>query len=124
MQNNELSKFDQKLGRRIREARQLRGLTQTQLGKALGVSYQQVQKNETGKSRISAQRLDDLCKILKMPLTFFLGKGGFPENHGLFSAETIRLAASISDLPSEVIQRDIKSLVHSISAAWHSQMET
>ncbi len=112
------------LGRRIREARQLRGLTQTQLGKALGVSYQQIQKNETGRSRISAQRLDDLCKILQMPLSFFLGKGGFPESHGLLSAETVRLAASISELPNDIIQRNLKNLVYSISAAWRGQIKT
>jgi len=120
MQNNELSKFDRQLGRKIREARQLRGLTQTELGRALGVSYQQVQKNETGKSRVSAERLDALCKILKTPLSFFLGTSEIPRSQWLFPAETIRLATSINELPSEVIQRNIKSLVSSINTAWRS----
>ncbi len=124
MQNNELSEFDRKLGRKIREARQLRDMTQTKLGKALGVSYQQVQKNETGKSRVSAERLEALCDILDMPLSYFLGTSEIPRSQWLFPAETIRLANSINDLPSDIIQRNIKTLVNSINIAWRTKIET
>jgi len=124
MQNNELSEFDRKLGRKIRDARQLRGLTQTQLGEALGVSYQQVQKNENGKSRVTAERLESICNILDMSLSYFLGTSEISKSQRLFSSETIRLATSINELPSEVIQRNIKSLVNSINIAWRSQINT
>ncbi len=97
MQNNELPEFDRRLGRKIREARQLRGLTQTELGKALGVSYQQVQKNEMGKSRVSAERLEALCKVLDMPLSYFLGTSEIPRSQWLFPAESVAASPSPRD---------------------------
>ena len=48
---------DVHVGRRVREVRLLRNLTQEELGEKIGVSYQQVQKYETGANRISASRL-------------------------------------------------------------------
>jgi len=35
----------------------------------LGVSYQQIQKYETGKNRVSAGRLFDICKALNVSLS-------------------------------------------------------
>lgn len=48
---------DRLVGDRIRRRRILMGLTQDQLGEALGISYQQIQKYETGANRVSAGRL-------------------------------------------------------------------
>ena len=51
------SEVDQLVGDRIRRRRILIGLTQDQLGESLGISYQQIQKYETGANRVSAGRL-------------------------------------------------------------------
>jgi len=51
------SEVDRLVGDRIRRRRILMGLTQDQLGEALGISYQQIQKYETGANRVSAGRL-------------------------------------------------------------------
>lgn len=51
------SEVDRRVGDRIRRRRILMGLTQDQLGEALGISYQQIQKYETGANRVSAGRL-------------------------------------------------------------------
>ncbi|GGD10579.1 hypothetical protein GCM10011335_11830 [Aureimonas glaciei] len=48
---------DVHVGRRVRQVRLLKNLTQEELGQKIGVSYQQVQKYETGANRISASRL-------------------------------------------------------------------
>ena len=48
---------DVHVGRRVRQIRLLKNLTQEELGEKIGVSYQQVQKYETGANRISASRL-------------------------------------------------------------------
>jgi transcriptional regulator with XRE-family HTH domain len=45
------------IGRRLREARLLRGLSQTALGKRVGVTFQQIQKYERGVNRIGGSRL-------------------------------------------------------------------
>src|SRR5689334_3838169 len=59
------------VGRRLREARLLAGLNQTQLGQAIGVTFQAVQKYETGSNRISASRLLRAAKALGRPISFF-----------------------------------------------------
>jgi transcriptional regulator with XRE-family HTH domain len=47
------------------------GMTQTQLGDAVGIKFQQIQKYETGANRISASRMWDIAKVLEVPISFF-----------------------------------------------------
>jgi len=60
---------------RIREARMLCGLSQGALGTAAGVSFQQAQKWESGKNRISAGRLHAVATVLQTPIEWFFGPG-------------------------------------------------
>ncbi len=46
-------------------------MNQTKLGDALGLSYQQVQKYESGANRMGASRLYDLSQIFDVPVEFF-----------------------------------------------------
>lgn len=46
-------------------------LSQTELGNALGISFQQVQKYEKGTNRISASRLQQIASFLQVPISFF-----------------------------------------------------
>ena len=62
---------DVHVGGRVRLRRRLLGMSQTDLGKALGLSYQQIQKNERGFNRIGAGRLYRLCHILDVPIEYF-----------------------------------------------------
>ena len=63
--------IDAHVGCRVRTRRTLLGLNQTQLGEALGITYQQVQKYERGSNRIGASRLYHLSKILDVPVSYF-----------------------------------------------------
>ena len=62
---------DVHVGGRVRLRRKLLGMSQTDLGKALGVTFQQIQKNERGFNRIGASRLFQLSHILDVPLSYF-----------------------------------------------------
>lgn len=62
---------DVHVGGRVRLRRTLLGMSQEELGEALGVTFQQVQKYERGSNRISASRLFQISKILDAPITFF-----------------------------------------------------
>jgi transcriptional regulator with XRE-family HTH domain len=53
----------------MREQRLAIQMSQTQLGRELGVSFQQIQKYETGKNRVSAARLFMICKALEVSLS-------------------------------------------------------
>ncbi|MCA1940984.1 MAG: helix-turn-helix domain-containing protein [Caenispirillum bisanense] len=62
---------DVNVGVRLRLRRTLLGLTQQQLGDAIGVTFQQVQKYERGTNRISASRLFDMACVLSVPVSYF-----------------------------------------------------
>lgn len=59
------------VGLKVRERRTLLGLSQTQLANMLGITFQQVQKYERGKNRISCSRLVDLSSVLDIEIDYF-----------------------------------------------------
>lgn len=65
------SDVDRLVGERIRRRRVLMGMTQDQLGDALGISYQQIQKYETGANRVSAGRLFLIAEALNTKVAAF-----------------------------------------------------
>ena len=62
---------DRHVGRRVQEKRLDLGLTQTALAKAVGVSFQQVQKYEKGTNRVSASKLFEMAEFMKVGIPFF-----------------------------------------------------
>ncbi len=66
-----ISPIDAYVGARVRLRRTLLGMTQTTLGDALGLTFQQVQKYENGKNRVSASRLYDLSRVLDVSIEHF-----------------------------------------------------
>ncbi|CCF01100.1 Putative transcriptional regulator (plasmid) [Sinorhizobium fredii HH103] len=64
--------IDSDVGRKIRMQRLLLHMSQTDLAQALDITYQQVQKYENGRTRVSASRLQAIANALEVPLaTFF-----------------------------------------------------
>ena len=63
--------IDIHVGGRVRLRRTLLGMIQMDLGKALGLTFQQIQKNERGVNRIGASRLYQLSHILDVPVEHF-----------------------------------------------------
>ncbi|WP_117194041.1 helix-turn-helix domain-containing protein [Rhizobium terrae] len=64
---------DQMIGQQIRLRRGHLGMTQGALAKRLGISFQQVQKYETGANRINSSMLYEISLILEAPIAFFFG---------------------------------------------------
>jgi transcriptional regulator with XRE-family HTH domain len=62
---------DVHVGARVRQRRILLGMSQTALGNAAGITFQQVQKYEGGGNRISSSRLFEFAKILGVPVPHF-----------------------------------------------------
>ena len=63
--------IDAHVGSRVRQRRMLLGMSQEKLGKAVGLTFQQIQKYERGINRIGASRLFTLSKVLSVPIAFF-----------------------------------------------------
>jgi len=65
---------DAEIGQRVRTLRLQRGLSQTELGSLINVTFQQVQKYEKGTNRISAGRLQRIAEVLTVPVSFFFAR--------------------------------------------------
>jgi len=63
--------IDAAVGARIRNLRLRQGLSQTDIGEHIGVTFQQIQKYESGANRVSAGRLAELAKLFGVPVTAF-----------------------------------------------------
>ena len=62
---------DQEVGRRMRMRRKLLELSQADLAEELGITHQQVQKYESGTTRLSASRLHQVACVLKVSVAWF-----------------------------------------------------
>ncbi len=65
------SEVDCHVGQQLRALRKEIGLSQTNLAESLGISFQQVQKYETGANRVAAGRLWDIANVLEVDLEYF-----------------------------------------------------
>jgi transcriptional regulator with XRE-family HTH domain len=66
---------DKHVGSRMRTRRLLAGMSQEKLGEALGITFQQIQKYEKGTNRISASRLQQVSRVLGVPVEYFYEGG-------------------------------------------------
>ena len=93
---------DTHVAARIRARRIELGLSLQQVADAIGVTYEQVHKYETGQSRIMLERLWDLAQALDVPIGYFyLGLPGVGEASeppgGPLTAGLIRSVANIKN---------------------------
>jgi transcriptional regulator with XRE-family HTH domain len=87
---------DRHVGGQLRLRRAQIGMTQAELGGKLGLSFQAVQKYETGENRISASRLYQLARLLEVsPAYFFEGLGEPVAAPPVASPELARKEASM-----------------------------
>lgn len=98
MSQKSATNFDQAFGRRLRDLRKSRRISQTDLGRALGISFQQVQKYEKGVNRISLARALKSADILETDLLTLAGING-------------------AALPTGTLRRDLKAAFQSVKAA-------
>jgi transcriptional regulator with XRE-family HTH domain len=121
---------DKHVGNRVRMRRMMLRMSQMKLGRALGITFQQVQKYEKGTNRMGASRLEYIAHILQVPVEFlFEGaprvagqpSGDAPPIPDYISAfcatsDGIALTKAFMRLTSDNLRRRIVSLVEEISA--------
>ncbi|HLO75418.1 MAG TPA: helix-turn-helix transcriptional regulator [Magnetospirillum sp.] len=82
-ESGEPDPVDVHVGGRLRLRRTLMGLSQTELARSVGLTFQQVQKYESGANRVSASRLFYIAESLDVPVSFFFDdmqrEGGLAE---------------------------------------------
>ena len=113
---------DIEVGQRIRARRMAKGMSQTELGNQLGVTFQQVQKYEKGVNRVGAGRLVRVAEALDVPVSFFFGAtdtGGSEDTRAILgfldTTYSLRLLRAFSRIPHGEVQRAVVDLVESIA---------
>jgi transcriptional regulator with XRE-family HTH domain len=110
---------DTQVGRRVRLAREHAGLTQVELGRALGMSFQVVQKYEQGEIRVSASRLVQLSRLLRKPVAFFfetLDAASAPRAHGTLEGGERELLRAYRRIDDRDIRQRLLQLVRDMAA--------
>ena len=59
------------IGEKIKSRRHILGMSQTNLGKKIGVTFQQIQKYEKGSNKIVASKLFNLANQMEVPIIYF-----------------------------------------------------
>ena len=117
--------IDLHVGRRIAEKRLALGYNQSDLGRALNLTFQQVQKYEKGTNRVSASKLWLIAQFFKVDLSYFFdGLSGDGSNTGAgeldgAAATPTRQSMEINSLVPRLElpkQRLVLELVRSMSA--------
>ena len=137
---------DAHVGVRMRQRRTLMGMSQTKLGDAVGLTFQQVQKYERGANRVGSSRLYEFAKALDVPVSYFFdempgnvlsgrpmaakvkkgtsfGEAGTPfatEKDPLIKRETLQLVRGYYKIRDEAVRRRIYELVKSMGEASHA----
>ena len=121
---------DRHIGARVRMRRKMLAMSQTQLADALGITYQQVQKNESGTNRIGASWLQQISRILQVPVAFFFeGSPNASEPHGsngsalsmaqiddfVSNSDGLRLIGAFMRIDNAAVRRRIVMLVQEIA---------
>ncbi|HEU0083676.1 MAG TPA: helix-turn-helix transcriptional regulator [Bradyrhizobium sp.] len=111
---------DVHVGERVRMWRTARKISRVTLGDALGLSDQQIQKYETGANRIGASRLQQICAVLEIPVSFLFEstpgpsprESAMPQDIADFmkSPEGVRFVAAFSRITDGNTRRGITRL--------------
>jgi transcriptional regulator with XRE-family HTH domain len=116
--------IDSHVGMRLRQRRTLIGMSQESLAGHLEMSFQQVQKYESGANRISASRLYTLTKILGVNVSYFFeGLPDNPHSHGenevphdaMKKRETIEMVRAYRAIPRADVRAELANLVRTIA---------
>ena len=123
----DFSRIDAMVGARVRMLRERRKMSQTALGEAIGVSFQQVQKYERGANRVSASKLYEIARALEAPVSYFFEGLAEPTpdrrrpreieaqevsiGEFLHSSEGMELARAFCRVPHPRLRRQVLDLV-------------
>ncbi len=117
---------DRHVGARIRERRVMMGLSQQQLAKMIGVTYQQAHKYERGLNRISAGRLFEIGQVLGVPVAWFfegLSGDGEAQEIGPRQRMCLELARNFALIDNEKHQEALSQMARALAAQSQADRE-
>ncbi len=127
--------IEKQIGLKLKVRRSSMGMTQDQLGRKIGVTFQQIQKYEKGTNKISISNLYKIADILKTDVSYFLNEDGvtsalndcecgtkYNENsnadnieNSLYKKEVIALVKYFTRIKNKKVRSNIITLIKSFS---------
>ncbi len=105
---------DRHVGRRVCEKRIALGYNQSDLGRALGLTFQQIQKYEKGANRVSASKLWDIARFFKVDIGYFF-EGLTTPTPGMAEGAEGEAAPFVHDFPTTRQSIEISRLAPQLS---------
>lgn len=93
-QKNITTNITKIIGTRIKSRRIMLGMSQSDLAKLCGISFQQIQKYECGQTNISCERLFQISNSLTTPIDFF-----FDTQNKMYNTKSLNLLILYWKLP-------------------------
>lgn len=130
----------------MRQRRTLLGMSQTKVGEAVGLTFQQIQKYERGSNRMGSSRLFEFSKVLDVPVWYFFdempsnalagrpmsgrGRKGFgeaatpfqEEKDPLIKRETLELVRAYYKIREDRVRKRVFEMVKAVGAASHAEV--
>lgn len=117
------TEHDRSIGKIVADLRKSKKISQTALGAALNVTFQQIQKYESGTNRIGAARLSVIAQVLEVPLSTFFDDGEGcaaqmpPESLDFLKVpEAADLLRAFNEIEDDQVRREILTVVRGVSS--------
>ncbi|MEM6890156.1 MAG: helix-turn-helix transcriptional regulator [Pseudomonadota bacterium] len=105
---------DVHVGRKLKQIRTMRRLSQTDVAKELKLSFQQIQKYEIGSNRIAASRLYELSRILDVPTSFFF-EGLDADENGPQRDPGLEIVTALAAIRDDTVKSRIVTFIEDVS---------
>lgn len=124
VEGDEPNPVDVFVGQKLKSRRNLNGITQENLAEAAGITFQQVQKYEKGRNRLSASRLFQFARVLDVPVAYFFDGFSATDSHiglagGFADNDQAPFDADPEDSPADIMSRketiDLVRIYYSIT---------
>lgn len=131
MTKNEVDSY---VGKRLKQRRTIMGLSQEAVAKAVGITFQQVQKYEKGSNAMNANRLYEFSRFMNVPVAYFFDgidqtiaasreAAGFAESpalafeHGTGASdrESLEVMKSFNRVKDPVIRKRLADLLRAVA---------
>lgn len=120
--------IDVSVGKRLRLRRTMMGLSQEAVAKAVGITFQQVQKYEKGTNAMNARRLFEFAQFMGVPVAYFFeglehagAATGFAEESERFEhknvsdRESLEMMKAFKRIREQVVRKRLADLVRAVA---------
>ena len=109
------------VGKKLKQIRTLRRLSQTDVAKKLNLSFQQIQKYEIGSNRVAASRLFELSQILDVTPSYFFEGLHDAQSETPKSDPSVEIVSALAAIKDDAVKTRIVTFIEDVSGVTASR---